>query len=340
MVFRNHVRKHNAKLRRFGALALAMLLAWQTGRASALASEEKLEDYGFYFDTIVTIRLYGTSDQEIMDGCFDLMLAYEQMFSKTIEGSDVWNINHSEGAPTQVSEETADLIELALSYSEMSDGAFDITVAPVAELWDFENNTGILPGQEEIEEAVSHVNYKNVRVEGTTVTLLDPKASIDLGGVAKGYIADGLRSYLESEGIQSAMINLGGNVLAVGAKPGGSQWNIGIRKPFGESYDLIATVKVEDMSVVTSGTYERYFEKDGEIYHHILDPNDGYPTDNGLDSVTILTPSSTQGDALSTTCFVLGLEAGMELIESIDGVEAMFITEDLEIYRTSGFPTE
>ena len=140
------------------------------------------------------------------------------------------------------------------------------------------------------------------------------------------------------EGIESALINLGGNVQTVGTKPDGSSWKIGIQKPFGSSSELIAVVACTGESVVTSGTYERYFEVDGHIYHHILDPNTGYPTDNGLTSVTILADSSTQCDALSTTCFVLGLEKGMELIESIDGVEALFITEDETLYPTSGFP--
>ncbi|MCD7817676.1 MAG: FAD:protein FMN transferase [Lachnospiraceae bacterium] len=307
----------------------------------AFAEEESLSETGFFLDTVISITIYGSSDSTIMDGCFTMLEEYEQLFSRTIEGSDVWNVNHSNGEATEIDEETAYLIETALYYSEVSDGAFDITITPLAELWDVQNNTGYIPSDEEIAEALSHVDYTVISLDGTTITLSDPEAEIDLGSIAKGYIADCLKEYLISEGIESALINLGGNVLTVGTKPDGSNWKIGIRKPFGESSsDLIAVVQTADMSVITSGTYERYFEVDGVIYHHILDTGTGYPTDNGLTSVTILSESSTEGDALSTTCFVLGLEEGLDLIESIDGVEALFITEDLEMYRSSGFPDE
>ncbi|MCD8074009.1 MAG: FAD:protein FMN transferase [Lachnospiraceae bacterium] len=338
---------------RFLSLILSAALLFQA--VPACAEEEKTSETGFFLDTVITITLYGDKDSTAMNGCFDLLDQYEQMLSRTVEGSDVWKINHSNGEPTEVSEETAWLIETALYYSELSDGAFDITITPLVELWDVQNKaslvtgdetteeayaSGLIPSEEEIENALLHIDYTAVSCEGTTVTLSDPEAEIDLGGIAKGYIADCLEDYLLSQGIESALINLGGNVQTVGTKPDGSSWKIGIQKPFGGSSDIITVVECTGESVVTSGTYERYFEIDGTIYHHILDPNTGYPADNGLVSVTILADSSTVCDALSTTCFVLGLEDGMELIESIDNVEALFITEDEVMYRTSGFPED
>ncbi|MCD7956196.1 MAG: FAD:protein FMN transferase [Lachnospiraceae bacterium] len=361
------------------SLFLLSLLFLMLPCSSVYGKEEATSQTGFFLDTVITITLYGDEDGSAMDGCFDLLEEYEQMLSRTVEGSDVWKINHSDGEPTEVNEETVSLIETALQYSELSDGAFDITITPLVELWDVENKallaaseaeadtnesensneagdsdqsedtdesadsaqpegSSLIPSSEEIEEALSHINYQNVLVNGTTVTLSDPKAEIDLGGIAKGYIADRLEEYLLSCNIESALINLGGNVQTVGTKPDGSVWKIGIQEPFGGSYDIIAVIECSGESVVTSGTYERYFEVDGKIYHHILDPKTGYPTDNGLTSVTILADSSTQCDALSTTCFVLGLEEGLELIESLDQVEALFITEDETMYRTSGFP--
>ena len=241
--------------------------------------------------------------------------------------------------PVTVSKETAQLIETALDYSARSDGAFDITIAPLLDLWNFkpEQHEGTVPDADQIQEALSHVDYKKVQLDGATVTLLDPQASIDLGGIAKGYIADRLRDYLISEGYDSALINLGGNILTVGAKPDGSAFRVGIRKPFSESGEQLETVACKDRSVVTSGTYERYFEQDGKRYHHILSPSDGYPVENGLASVTILSPSSTDADALSTACFVLGPEKGLELIESLDGIEALFVTDELEEISSSGF---
>ncbi|MDO4323750.1 MAG: FAD:protein FMN transferase [Lachnospiraceae bacterium] len=301
-------------------------------------SGESISDTGFYFDTVVTIKLNGTSDKTILRDCFDKMAEYEALLSRTREGSDIWNVNHSGGQPVEVSDETAALIELAMKYAELSDGAFDITVAPYLTLWDFQNNSGSVPPDETIAAAREHVGLSLLHLEGNTVTLDDPEAAIDLGGIAKGYIADHLKELLAEKGIQSAWINLGGNVLAIGQKPDGTNWNIGIRNPFGEATDIIAIVKTADQSVVTSGTYERFFEKDGTIYHHILNPKNGYPVQNGLKSVTILSDSSADGDALSTTCFVLGMKRGMELVESLDGIEAMFVTDDREIQYSSGFP--
>lgn len=308
---------------------------------TAATSEKQISDTGFYFDTVVTITLNGTDDDAVLKSCFSLMADYEKKLSRTLEGSDVWNINHSSGAPTEVSEDTERLIKKALDFAALSDGAFDPTIASVVSLWNFRDNDSCsLPDRKAVEEALTHVDYRNVNLHNNTVTLKDPETSIDLGGIAKGYIADRLKEYLESEGIESGTINLGGNLLAIGKKNDEKMWKFGIQKPFGESSELAATVSVDDMSVVTSGTYERYFKKDGVIYHHILDPENGCPVQNGLQSVTILSRSSADGDALSTACFVLGLERGMELIESIEDTEALFITEDGKLHRTSGFPEE
>ena len=139
-------------------------------------------------------------------------------------------------------------------------------------------------------------------------------------------------------GVESAVINLGGNVLCVGSRPDGTPFRVGLQRPFADRNETIATIEVSDLSVVSSGIYERYFEQDGQLYHHILDPATGYPCENNLVAVTILSEESTDGDGLSTTCFALGLEKGMELIESLENVEAMFITEDNELHYSSGFP--
>lgn len=306
------------------------------------AAADPLTRTGFFFDTVITISLYDTNDESILDACDSLMLECENRLSRTRENSDIWNINHAEGKPVEVSEETIGLIKSALAYCELSDGAFDITIAPVVSLWDFHlENDPKVPDADAIAEAVTHVDYTMVQIdeEKHTVALTDPEAGIDLGAIAKGYISDLLKEEILKQGCGSALINLGGNVLAVGTKPDGSDWNIGIRRPFAESaYDIIAKVAVDDMSVITSGTYERYFEQDGVLYHHILDPVTGYSVNNGLTSVTILSEDGTDGDALSTTCFVLGPEKGMDLIESMEGIEAMFIADDDTISYSSGWP--
>ena len=293
----------------------------------------------FYLDTVVTLTVYETEDKSILQDAFSLIADYESMLSRTREGSDIWNINHSAGTPTKVSAETISLLQTALNYCELSDGAFDITIAPVTDLWDFHGEgSGNVPDQEQLAEALSHVNYNNVKRTGNMVTLSDPRAAIDLGAIAKGYIGDRVKDFLLSKGITSGMINLGGNVLVIGEKPDGSLWKIGIRKPFSEDgSELSAVVSAADQSVVTSGTYERYFIKDNTLYHHILNTQTGYPARTGLSSVSILSDGSAKGDALSTICFLLGPEKGMDLIEKTDGVEALFITEEGELLYSSGF---
>ena len=259
------------------------------------------------------------------------------MFSNKIEDSEISRINSAGGNPVEVSKETIKLIKKGIYYSEMSDGVFDITIAPVSNLWDFKAETPLVPSPEAIAEAVSHVNYENIIIRDNTVKLTDPHAGIDLGAIAKGYIADRIKDYLEEEGVRHAMINLGGNVLAMGSKLDGSDYNIGIQKPFDETGEPITSVKISDKSVVTSGIYQRYFKADGKIYHHILDPNTGYPCENNLYSVTILTDSSLTADALSTTCFLLGYDRGMKLINQLDNVDAVFITNDNQIHYSKNF---
>ena len=219
----------------------------------------------------------------------------------------------------------------------MSNGAFDITIGSISSLWDFKAESPSIPDAAAIADDVSHVNYKNIMIQDNTVRLLDPYAKLDVGAVAKGYIADRLRDYLEEEGIDHAMIDLGGNIIAMGSKLDGSDYNIGIQKPFDENGTPITSVKLSDKSIVTSGVYQRYFEQDGKIYHHILDPATGYPCENNLYSVTIITDSSLTADALSTTCFLLGYEKGMNLINQLNNVDAVFITNDNQIHYSKNF---
>lgn len=323
-------------------ICMLLLLFIIAAASGCRKNDTPVSKSGFYFDTSITVTLYetdkGTEKETLLEECFSLCRKYENMLSRTVEGSDIYRINHAGGAATEVSEETAALIEKALSYSRMTDGVFDCTIAPLSELWDFLGEHPAKPDAHDISEALSHVGYENVTLDGTTVTLTDKDAALDLGGIAKGYIADRIRDFLQSSGVTSALIDLGGNILTLGCKPDGSDFQIGIRRPFSDAADSITVAGIHDSSLVTSGVYERYFEEDGIRYHHLLNPAEGYPFENGLYSVTILCGSSADADALSTSCFGLGLEKGLELVESLDGVEALFITEKYELYRSSGFP--
>lgn len=316
-------------------MVFSLLSAALLSGCAASRDNESLTMTGTYFDTVVQIEVWG-ADQDIIDHCREMCEKYEQMFSATIDTSEISEINNAGGEPVSVSDETAGLIQKGLEYGEISDGLFDITIASALSLWDFtDNEDKTLPDPDELAEAVTHVDYHCVSVSGNTVVLTDPEAQIDLGGIAKGYIADKLKEYLESEEIEHALINLGGNMLALGERYDGTDFLIGLQKPFAETGTAMAVVSVDDQSVVTSGDYERYFEKDGVIYHHILDPDTGYPVQNDLDQVTIISDGSTDGDALSTACFAMGLEDGLELIRSLDGVEAVFVTKDGEIHTSS-----
>ncbi len=300
----------------------------------SLKTQEPISKTGIYFDTVIQIDIYDSNDTKLLDQCFEYCQVFEQTISRTIETSEIYQINHAKGSPVEVSDVTLELIQKGIEYGDLTNGKFDITIAPLMELWDFKNNTGNVPDATAIQEALSHVNYKSIAIDGNKVSLTDSKAAIDLGGIAKGYMADYLKDYLIDEGIESALINLGGNILTIGSKPDDTPFNLGIQKPFDKQGTAITSVKVTDSSVVSSGVYERYFEVDNTLYHHILDTATGYPCGNGLLGVTILSRDSVDGDALSTSCFVLGLEEGKKLIESLDGIDAIFITKNYELVDT------
>ncbi len=288
----------------------------------------------FAFDTVVDLAVYGSRD--VLDAAVAACARYDALFSMQREGSDVWRINHAQGAPVQVDPDTADLISRALALSAASEGAFDITIGAVSSLWDFK--AGVKPSDEAIKAALPHVGWRNVSVEGNTVTLADPQAAIDLGGIAKGWIADALASLYRSRGVESGLVNLGGNVFAVGEKPSGAPWVVGIRDPNVSNGPAVATVEVRDRSVVTSGLYERHFTgDDGVDYYHILDPATGYPAKTDLRSDTVITHVSFDGDGLSTTLFVFGSERAIRELEANPRADAIFMTDDGSTSFSSGF---
>lgn len=341
--------KHNASILWIKAVLLSCLALPSIMLAGCAKNIEPISRTGFYFDTVIQVTLYDTEDERILDGCFALAEKYENLFSATKEGSDVWNINHANGETVTVSEETAALLVTAADYANTTEGAVDPTIFPVSALWNFgsEKETHV-PEDDDIKEALSHVSCDMIRF-GTapseetgdpvyhTVTLADPEAAVDLGFIAKGYIADKMKEYLLSQGVGSACISLGGNVLAVGEKPDGSPFKVGIQKPFAKAGTALDTVEIRDTSVVTSGIYERCFYKDGVLYHHVLDTSTGYPVDNDLASVTIICESSTKADALSTSCLCMGLEKGRRFLDG-ENVEYLLITKDGTQYASEDFP--
>lgn len=304
---------------------------------SFIPSKENRTYTDTLFDTVISVEILDPVDKEVMEGCRSLCQKYDTLFSKTNENSDIYKINNAGGGAVEVSKDTLKLIKKGIYYSELSGGVFDITIGSLSNLWDFKAETPAIPAPEAIASALSHVNYQNIMIQDNTVRLIDPNAAIDVGAIAKGYIADRIKDYLKDNGVKHAVVNLGGNVLVLGTKTDGSKYNIGIQKPFDKTGQPVTSVKVADQSVVTTGTYQRYFEIDGKLYHHVLDPRTGYPCENTLQSVTIITDSSLTADAMSTVCFLLGYEKSFNLINQLDNVDALFITEDGEIHYSDNF---
>lgn len=299
---------------------------------------EPVSKSGFLLNTYVTVTIYDNDDPKVLDGCLELCRSYENILSKTIEGSEVYKLNHrpKDQQTITVSDDIKNLITRAEYLSKISGGGFDITIEPLSSLWDFTSQNPVIPPENEIKEDVKKVDYQNLKLEGNSLTFLSPHTTLDFGGVAKGYIADRLKDYLKEQGVKSAIINLGGNVLCVGEKPDGTPFKVGLQKPFADRNETIETLNINDMSVVSSGVYERHFIKDGVNYHHLLDPKTGYPYRNGLVSVTIITKISGDADGLTTACFSQGLEGGLKLVNSLEDVYGIFITDDYEVYYSDG----
>lgn len=295
----------------------------------------------FFFNTYITITFYSETDAAYFPQCEAMCRKYESLLSRTVEGSDIYKINHANGESVIVSDETAALINDALSFSELTDGAVDITVAPLMDLWDFtsDKTDKIPPSDSEITEALKHVDYKNLSVNGNEITLSDPNASIDLGFIAKGYIADKLKEYLVSQGVKSALINLGGNIQLIGCKPDGDDYIIGVKKPFTTTDETLTSLPLRDTSFVTSGIYERCYEYDGSFYHHILNPKTGYPVNSGLNQVSVLCNNSETADALSTTLMLLGKKEGMDFLSNHDfKAHAIFVDSSNTMTYSQDFP--
>lgn len=285
----------------------------------------------FMLDTVITITVYD-GDGSALSGALELCKQYENLLSKTVKTSDIYKINRSGGMPTEVTPETVELLNTALDIAVKSNGAFDPTVLPLVTLWDVQNRT-FPPSVADIKDKLNYVNYNNIIISQNTVTA-QGGAQLDLGGIAKGFIADRIKEYLKANGVTSGVINLGGNTLLIGDK-NGSDFTVGLQKPFGKNGELSATLELTDKTAVTSGIYQRYFEADGKIYHHIIDPYTGYPCDNGIASVTVITESSCIADGLSTACLNLGIEKGSELAKQYSA-ELIYITASGELILTDG----
>ena len=320
----------------------------------------------FAMDTIMEIQAAG--DEELLVGAEDMIRGLEKELSVTDEGSEIYALNRDGEAV--VSPNVADIMTRALSVCDETGGALDISIYPVLKAWGFTTGSYRVPEADEIERLLENVDYRKVQQDTGTVLLshctqqdtgtvllssaggesdksassdsgcqvtIAPGMQVDLGSVVKGYTGSAVAKYFRDNGVKSALINLGGNVECIGKKPDGNKWKVAIKSPFADSQTgIFGVIDAEDMAIITSGGYERYFEEDGKTYWHILDPKTGYPAENGLVSVTIIGSDGLRCDGLSTALFVMGLDSAIDFWKQSGDFDAIFITDSGEAYITSG----
>lgn len=321
-------------------LVLAVIGLMASGCGPKQRTEAMTEREEYIFGTLVSVKLYAPAADSVFQEVFDDLRDVENRM--TVKGltSELIAVNAAAGRePVKVSEDTFMVIEAAKRYAEASQGAFDPTVLPLVELWGIGTEAARVPKAGEIASTLELVDYNNLVLdsEARTVFLTTPGMGLDLGGIAKGYAADRTAEKLRAQGITRGIINLGGNIYALGAKGDGSPWKIGIQNPVSDRGDYIGIVAVTDQTVVTSGVYERFYEEAGQRYHHILDTDTGHPAENELTGVSILADTSMDADALSTACFVLGTEKALAFAETLPGVDVLLISRDKQVRMTAGF---
>lgn len=296
--------------------------------------DEPITKSVFAMNTYNTFTVYDDVPEGVLQSAENQLKELESLWSVTDDKSEIYAVNQSGGQSVAVSDSTAKLLRFALEMSEKTNGNFDITIYPVLTAWGFTTESKQVPTDEQIAQLMQYVGFDKVSLSENTVTLL-PGMKIDLGGVAKGYACDLITENLQSRGITSAIISLGGNIRAIGSKPDGSDWKISVEHP--ENRDSLGLLSLSDVSVVTSGAYERYFEdENGKVYGHILDPSTGKPAENGLASVTVVGKESKVCDTLATAFFVMGLPAAEEYWREYGDIDFLLLTENGEIYLTEG----
>ncbi len=313
---------------------LAVLAALAAAVCFGCAASAKAERALFAMDTYMTLAAYGRNTDEALDECEAELVRLEKLFSATLPDSDAARIRLGAGGDVEVSADTAAILETALRVSAQSGGAFDVTIYPLVDAWGFLTEAPHVPSGDEIEDALTRVDYRRLVLSGQSVRV-EPGMGVDFGGVAKGYASDRLMQIFRARGVKSAIVSLGGNVYALGARPDGGAWRVGVQDPLDAS-NVLGVLLVKDTAVITSGAYQRNFTENGKQYHHILNPATGYPADSGLVSVTIVGQNGAKADSLSTALFVLG-EADAAKLWRADGTFGMvLVTSDRRVLVTDG----
>ena len=307
-------------------LAASLLLLTLSGCGGK--SEPYSTDF-FAMDTFMSVKVLSKDGESLAQQCESEINSLESVLSRTREDTDIAKLNAADGAEVTLSDEGAKLLSLALDLSAATNGAYDPTVAPLTDLWGIGTDHAAIPADDRIQALLRPEGWSDVRydAQSSSLSFSSDAVTLNFGAVAKGYISDEMKKVLEEEGVTSALMSLGGNVMTLGTKPDGSSWTVAITDPFSPE-SLMGSVTVTGQAVVTSGNYEKYFEENGKRYHHILDPCTGAPSESDVVSTTIIADKGIDCDALSTATFLMGADAGMQLIDSLDGIEAVFIQSD------------
>lgn len=304
--------------------------------------KEPVSKTDFYLNTTCTIEIHDMNKkdaEELIDKAFGKCGYYEGLLSRTIKTSDIYKINHANGEAVTVDPETADVINEGLKKSKESNGSFDITVGKLTDLWNFSGENPKVPDKQDIEKALATVGYEKVHIHENQVQLTDKNTWLDLGAIAKGYIADRVSQYLISQGVTSGIVNLGGNIVTIGNKEDDTPWNIGLETPYTDKNEILGSIKLKDKTLVTSGIYERHFEENGKDYHHVLNPKTGYPYKTNIVSVSILSKlgNSSDCDGYSTVCLTLGKEKAIQFMKDKKDFEYCIVDTDGNITKSDGF---
>ena len=297
----------------------------------------------FLMGTYVRVQIFDEGKEDVLEKTFDRIKELDKKITVNEKGSgsEIEEINDQAGIkPVKVSDDVYGLVEDSLYYSEDSKGGFDLTIGPITELWHIGFDDARKPEQSEIDQALKLVDYHKVKLDEKekTVFLEEKGMRLDLGAIAKGYITDEAVQVLVDNGVTSGIVDLGGNIYVLGDSPKSKDgnWKIGIQDPNEARNTIVGSVTNKDMSLVTSGIYERNLEVDGKLYHHLFDSRTGYPFENEIAGVTIISETSTAGDGLSTGVFAMGVKNGMEYVESRKDIDAIFVTKEDHIYLSSG----
>ena len=312
-----------------------LILSLLTGFAGCAdkRSAEPLSETRLLLDTYCTITVYGSKDLSLLSEAMKLCEDYEALFGISVQDSDVWRINHAGGKPVAAAPQTIEVIKAGLEFGSLSGGMFDITIGRLSTLWNF-SGVPYIPTSAELEEAGMTVDHTRVNIDGDMVWLENPETWLDLGAIAKGYIADRLADFMKDRGVTGAVIDLGGDVAIVGEKPDSDVWRVGIRQPFGGMEDLIGIVETGEAAVVTSGVYERQFIQNGTLYHHIIDPYTGMPVISDIVGATVMAETAMSADVLSTIAVLAGSERAEALLCGSTGfIGALLILNNGDLVR-------